>query len=47
MTLADIPDETLPAGDEPQRTSIGQVLGALLLFGGIGAAVLALAWHLR
>ena len=47
LTLADIPDETLRAGDEPQRTSIGQVLGALLLFGGIGAAVLALAWHLR
>lgn len=45
--LAEIPDETLPAGDEPQRASISQVLVALVLFGGIGAGVLALAWHLR
>ena len=47
QALAEIPDETLPAGDAPQRAPVSQVLVALVLFGGIGAGVLALAWHLR
>jgi hypothetical protein len=44
--LAEFPDEWLPAGDAPQRYPIGQVLGAVVLFGGLGGVLLALARYL-
>lgn len=43
QNLGTVADERLPAGDAPQRYPIGQVLGAVVLFGGLGGVLLALA----
>lgn len=40
------PDELVPAGDAPQRASVGQVLAAVVIFGGLGGLLLALARHI-
>lgn len=37
------PDQQMPAGDVPQRAPIGQVMGAVMMFGGLGAVLAALA----